>query len=132
VGARALICLGEGGGEVGAAHEIMIELKRYEIATLLSVARNNNLAMGPALRPSAMAHTISDWPHCMSPAVKAPSVCLTLLYTSSETAIPANAGIHLKKTGFRVKPGMTIIGKRRSTHYPSVVTRTFLYTFHSL
>ena len=25
--------LGEGGGEVGAAHEVLVELKRYEIAT---------------------------------------------------------------------------------------------------
>ena len=44
-----------GGGEVGAAHEVEIELKRYEIATLPSsrlrasaylVARNDNLAAG--------------------------------------------------------------------------------------
>jgi hypothetical protein len=38
--------LGEGGGEVGVAHEIPVELKRYEIATLPSVARNDNLAAG--------------------------------------------------------------------------------------
>ena len=45
-----------GGGEVGAAHEVEVEFKRYEIATLpssglragLSVARNDNLAAGGA------------------------------------------------------------------------------------
>ncbi len=48
--------LGEGGGEGGAADEIMVELKSYEIAMLpssglragLSVARNDNLAAGGA------------------------------------------------------------------------------------
>jgi hypothetical protein len=32
----------------------------------------------------------------------------TLHYTNSEAVIPAKAGIQLRNTGFRVKPGMTI------------------------
>jgi len=32
---------------------------------------------------------------------------LTLLYINSEAVIPAKAGIQLRNTGFRVKPGMT-------------------------
>jgi hypothetical protein len=32
---------------------------------------------------------------------------LTFLYTNSEAVIPAKAGIQPRKTGFRVKPGMT-------------------------
>jgi len=36
---------------------------------------------------------------------------LTFLYTNSEAVIPAKAGIQLRKTGFRVKPGMTNKGK---------------------
>jgi len=34
-----------------------------------------------------------------------------LRYTNSSTVIPAKAGIQIEKTGFRVKPGMTIKGK---------------------
>jgi len=53
---NSLLGLGEGGGEVGAAHEVAVEFKRYEIATLpssglragLSVARNDNLDAGGA------------------------------------------------------------------------------------
>ncbi len=41
----------------------------------------------------------------------------TLLYTHSEAVIPAKAGIQPSKTGFRVKPGMTIKVKGLSTHY---------------
>src|SRR3990172_4711568 len=51
----------------------------------------------------------------------------TLLYTHSEAVIPAPdrsrgqalAGIQPSKTGFRVKPGMTIKVKGLSTHYTS-------------
>ncbi len=32
---------------------------------------------------------------------------LTLLYINSEAVIPAKAGIQIRNTGFRVKPGMT-------------------------
>jgi hypothetical protein len=35
-------------------------------------------------------------------------VCPTLLYISCKAVIPAKAGIQLRNTGFRVKPGMTI------------------------
>jgi len=34
-------------------------------------------------------------------------VSVTLLYTDSDAVVPAKAGIQNKKTGFRVKPGMT-------------------------
>jgi len=51
----------------------------------------------------------------------------TLLYTHSGAVIPAKAGIQLNKTGFRVKPGMTIKVKGLSTHYTSVVSLTLLY-----
>jgi hypothetical protein len=44
-------------------------------------------------------------------------VRLTLLYISSDVVIPAKAGIQKGKTGFRVKPGMTIKGKGFMTHY---------------
>ena len=44
-------------------------------------------------------------------------VRLTLLYINSKAVIPAKAGIQLKNTGFRVKPGMTNKGKRLVTHY---------------
>ena len=37
---------------------------------------------------------------------------LTLLDIISEAVIPAKAGIQHRKTGFRVKPGMTITIKR--------------------
>ncbi len=73
-----------------------------------------------------MAQKINHWARCVSHAVKAPSVRPTLPYTNSETVIPANAGIQLNKTGFRVTPGMTIMGKGSSTHYTGVVTRKFL------
>jgi len=52
----------------------------------------------------------------------------TLFWTHSEAVIPAKlvpacfkrgAGIQLNKIGFRVKPGMTIKGKGRSTRYTS-------------
>jgi hypothetical protein len=32
---------------------------------------------------------------------------LTLLYVNSEVVIPAKAGIQIKKTGFRIRSGMT-------------------------
>ena len=35
-------------------------------------------------------------------------VRLTLLYIKLEAVIPAKAGIQIRNTGFRVKPGMTI------------------------
>jgi hypothetical protein len=41
----------------------------------------------------------------------------TLLYIHSKAVIPAKAGIQLRKTGFRVKPGMTIEVKRLMEHY---------------
>jgi len=41
---------------------------------------------------------------------------LTLLYINFEGVIPAKAGIQLRNTGFRVKPGMTSI---RSTLFIS-------------
>jgi hypothetical protein len=44
-------------------------------------------------------------------------VNLTLLYINSQTVIPAKAGIQLRNTGFRVKPGMTNKRKRFLTHY---------------
>ena len=58
---EGLVGLEEGGGEVGVAREIVVELKRDEIATLpsselragLSVARNDNLAAGGA---AALGH----------------------------------------------------------------------------
>jgi hypothetical protein len=34
-------------------------------------------------------------------------VSVTLLYTDSDAVIPAKSGIQNKKTGFRVKPGLT-------------------------
>ncbi len=46
-------------------------------------------------------------------------VRLTLLYINFEAVIPAKAGIQFGKTGFRVKPGMTINGKGFMTHYTS-------------
>jgi hypothetical protein len=39
-----------------------------------------------------------------------------LLYMNSEAVIPAKAGLQLKKTGFRVKPGMTIEVKELSMY----------------
>ncbi len=47
-------------------------------------------------------------------------VNLTLLYTDSEAVIPAKAGIQFRNTGFRVKPGMTNMGKTFLNHYTSV------------
>ncbi len=44
-------------------------------------------------------------------------VNLILRYTYSEVVIPAKAGMQLKNTGFRVKPGMTDKGKGFTTHY---------------
>jgi hypothetical protein len=44
-------------------------------------------------------------------------VNLTLLYINSEAVIPAKPGIHLGKTGFLVKPGMTINVKGLLTHH---------------
>ena len=41
---------------------------------------------------------------------------LTLLYTNSGAVILAKAGIQLRNTGFRVKPGMTKKGKGLLTH----------------
>src|SRR3972149_3399823 len=54
--------------------------------------------------------------HWIPPSVVRP----TLLYTHSGAVIPAKAGIQLNKTGFRVKPGMTIKVKGLSTHYTSL------------
>src|SRR3990172_3692348 len=53
------------------------------------------------------------------PEARASVVRPTLLYTHSGAVIPAKAGIQLNKTGFRVKPGMTIKVKGLSTHYTS-------------
>jgi len=47
----------------------------------------------------------------------------TLLYINSETVKPAKAGIQFANTGFRVKPGMTIIVKGLLTQY----TRNFSF-----
>ena len=44
---------------------------------------------------------------------------LTLLYIHAKAVIPAEAGIQRRKTGFRVKPGMTIIEKGLMIHYTS-------------
>jgi len=44
-------------------------------------------------------------------------VCLTLFYINFEGVIPAKAGIQVRNTGFRVKPGITIKGKGFMTHY---------------
>ena len=41
----------------------------------------------------------------------------TLVYISYEAVIPAKAGIQFRKTGFRVKPGMTIKVKGLLTQY---------------
>ena len=41
----------------------------------------------------------------------------TLLYIHFKGVIPAKAGIQIRNTGFRVKPGMTINGKRFMMHY---------------
>ena len=43
----------------------------------------------------------------------------TLLYMNYEAVIPANAGIQHRKTGFLVKPGITIKVKRLLMHYTS-------------
>ncbi len=91
-------------------HEILVELKRYEIATLpssglragLSVARNDNVAAGPALRPSAMAQTISEWPRCMSPAVKMPGT-LVIQFLSRLSILPS-AGNYNPRLGVNVFP----------------------------
>jgi hypothetical protein len=45
----------------------------------------------------------------------------TLLYISSKAVIPAKAGIQLRNTGFRVKPGMTIKVKGLLTQYISIM-----------
>src|SRR3990172_5522251 len=69
----------------------------------------------------------SDWEGshlCTQSSVVRP----TLLYTHSGAVIPAPdrsrgqalAGIQPSKTGFRVKPGMTIKVKGLSTHYTSM------------
>ena len=42
-----------------------------------------------------------------------------LLYVRSEAVIPAKAGIQVRNTGFRVKPGMTIKVKGLLTQYNS-------------
>jgi membrane fusion protein, heavy metal efflux system len=47
----------------------------------------------------------------------------TLLYINSEVVIPAKAGIQRRKTGFRVKPGMTIKVKRLMEHSIRFVLR---------
>ncbi len=57
----------------------------------------------------------------MTPPPCASVVRPTLLYINFEGVIPAKAGIQLKKTGFRVKPGMTIKVKGLSTHYTRLV-----------
>ena len=44
----------------------------------------------------------------------------TLLYINSEPVIPAEAGIQLRNTGFRVKPGMTIKVKGLLTQYTTI------------
>ena len=44
---------------------------------------------------------------------------LTLLYNDSGAVIPAKAGIQLRNTGFRIKPGMTDKGKGLLAHYTS-------------
>jgi hypothetical protein len=48
-------------------------------------------------------------------------VRLTLLNINFEGVIPANAGIQLENTGFRVKPGMTIKGNGFMTHHISQI-----------
>jgi hypothetical protein len=67
----------------------------------------------------------------LAPRAALPSLCsgqaylqssvvnLTPLYINSEVVIPAKAGIQLRKTGFRVKPGMTNKEKEFMTHYTS-------------
>ena len=56
-----------------------------------------------ALRPSAIAHTISDWPRCMSPAVKTPGTLViqvasrhtlprSVIFTPSASSIPPRSG----------------------------------------
>jgi hypothetical protein len=47
-------------------------------------------------------------------------VHLTPLYINSEVVIPAKAGIQLRKTGFRVQPGMTSEEKQFMTRYTSL------------
>jgi hypothetical protein len=47
-------------------------------------------------------------------------VNLTLLYVNSGVVIPAKAGIQLKKTGFRIRSGMTEYVKRFLKHYTIV------------
>ncbi len=42
---------------------------------------------------------------------------LTVLYINSEAVIPAKAGIQIRNTGFRVKPGMTKKAKELLIHY---------------
>jgi hypothetical protein len=41
----------------------------------------------------------------------------TLLYINSVAVIPAKAGIQLRNTGFRVKPGMTNKGEELLAPY---------------
>ncbi|MDO9351096.1 MAG: hypothetical protein Q7U55_07655, partial [Deltaproteobacteria bacterium] len=52
-------------------------------------------------------------------------VRLTLPYINFEGVIPAKAGIQVRNTGFRVKPGMTIKVKELLTQYTRF--RTFCY-----
>jgi len=81
VGAGGLRRLGEGGGEVGAAHEAMVELKRYEIATpsLCSGLRLIwSLAMTTLPRAAGSCMTSRSW-YCSwsarSSAVGSAPVC---------------------------------------------------------
>ena len=39
-----------------------------------------------ALRPSAIAQTMSDWPRCMSPAVKTPGTLVIQLRVARDVA----------------------------------------------
>ena len=45
-----------------------------------------------------------------------------LLSISSESVIPAKAGIQIEKTGFRIKSGMTQCVKLFLRHYTSIVS----------
>jgi hypothetical protein len=79
-----------------------------------SVALEENAASQHALH-TAISHTGRDQEPPKTTSVVRP----TLLYINSEAVIPAKAGIQLRNTGFRVKPGMTIKVKGLLTQYTS-------------
>ena len=77
--------------------------------------------IGEGPRPQARASRIAEAFVRLS-SRRSPASAKMLLHISSEAVIPAKAGIQLRNTGFRVKPGMTIKVKGLLTQYTSVVS----------